>query len=173
MPRNCFSRHQNNKMNQECINISSIRDIMQPKYGSTWAPSNKKCRVNTYFLPKNWKQCNFKTRCWDNIGESESSVWATSFSLLSPPATMLSCSPPLKPCSLHPIHRITRDAGVSIATAVQAVATGLWWGLVAVMCVCECMCGCLRAFVRERHGKTKNTWEFVPLFYDWNWVSSL
>lgn len=70
---------------------------------------------------------------------------------------------PLKPCSLHPIHWITRDAGVSIATAVEAVATGLWWGLVAVIYVHECMCGCLRVFVRERNGKRGKTKKHLRL----------
>lgn len=70
------------------------------------------------------------------------------------PFTVSSCHhvnlfSPLKPFSLHPIHRITRDAGVSIATAVQAVAAGLWWDLVAIMCVYECICGCIGVFVRE------------------------
>lgn len=99
------------------------------------------------------------------------SEWHASV-LLSSPATVLSCFPPLQPCSLHPIHRITRDAGVSIATAVQAVAIGLWWGLVAVMCVHECMCGCLRVFASEKDmereerqkKKKKNTWELVSIF---------
>ncbi len=73
---------------------------------------------------------------------------------------MLSCFSPPEPCSLHPLHRITRDAGVSIATAVQAVAIGLWWGLVAVMCLSEYMWGCLRVSVRERHGKRGKTKRF-------------
>lgn len=45
---------------------------------------------------------------------------------------------PLKHCSLHPIHRITRDAGVSIATAGKA-ANVPQWAPVAGVCVCvEC-----------------------------------
>ena len=109
-------------------------------------------------------------KIWANL--SQVSFWVTCFSFTVFTCHHVKLFSPLQPCSLHPIHRITRDAGVSIATAVQAVAIGLWWGLVAVMCVHECICGCSRVFASEKDmeieerqkKKKKNTWEFVSIF---------
>lgn len=137
-PYKCFKLKQTqvHEKSQD-IKYINIRGKMQPKLNCTSILLKATCRIKTYFYAKCYTMQLQDQVFGKRERESESSVLLSDMLQF----TVSTCHhvklfSPLKPCSLHPIHRITRDAGVSIATAVQAVATRLWWGLVAVMCVC-------------------------------------